>query len=220
MSNFLDLPPQLRNYIYELVIRSEPVWSLVIAEDLESWRLATLGPLGRRQHLSHHTMHWPARERDLNVICSMAYVCRQIRDEMTSIITALRRPRRNRDAHWSDELSEEADSSSLEIRIPMNYSGSAFVLWNVKFGLLPAKHQVFLVSEGQVNNIVQRNLVTAMGAYMVEKGTGPMVGDFDPERMAALTVAEFQGELTARWSFSLHRRTTECIRRVAGVRHL
>lgn len=57
-----------------------------------------------------------------------------------------------------------------------------------------------------------------MRAYMVEKNNGLMAGNFDAERMAALTVAEFQSGFTARWSFSLHRRTTECIGRVSGVR--
>lgn len=220
MSNFLDLPPQLRNYIYMLIIRNEPVWSLVIAEDLESWRLAALGPLRRRSRPWYpHTMRWPAHERQLNVICPLAYVCRQIRNEITPIIAARRRPHPSRDAHWSDALSEEAENSSLEIRILMNLSGSHFA-WNVKYGMLPAKHQVFLVSEGEVIHQMQRNLIAAMRAYMVEKGTGLMVGDFDPEKMAALTVAEFQSSSTAPWSFSLHRRTIECIRRVVGVRHI
>ncbi|RMY65992.1 hypothetical protein D0863_08746 [Hortaea werneckii] len=220
MSNFLDLPPQLRNYIYILILRNEPVWSLVIAEDLESWRLAALGPIRRRSRPWYpHTMHWPAHERELNVICSMAYVCRQIRNEMTPIIAARRRPHPSRDAHWSDALSEEAGSSSLEIRVLMNLSGSHFA-WNVIYGMLPAKHQVFLVFEGEMIPSMRRNLVAAMGAYMVEKGTGLMVGDFDPERMAALTVAEFQSGPTALWSFSLHRRNIECIRRVVGVRRI
>lgn len=152
MSSFLDLPPKLRNRIYELIVRNEPTWSLVIADDLESWRRAALGRLQREKTWSRYTVRWPAYERKLNVICSMAYACRQTRHEMTSIIAALRRPHISREAYWSDEHSEEAENSSLELRV-QDYHGK--VVWNVKYGILPAKQEVFLVSEEQLNIVVR-----------------------------------------------------------------
>ena len=117
---------------------------------------------------------------------------------------------------------EEARNLSLEMRLLTDDGKS--VKSKVRFGMLPGEHKVVLVFERwkfehrDFNCVLERKLVAAMRAYLLEKGTDAMVGDFDPERMAALTIAEFRSEhVTSRWYFTLHYKTIECIRRIPDV---
>ncbi|RMZ34704.1 hypothetical protein D0859_01118 [Hortaea werneckii] len=219
MSNFLDLPPELRNEIYKLVICNEPRWRLVVGDEIEDLhRRKALETMrrrwpGQRRHLSE--VFWSC-DRMLDVICPMAYVCRQIYDEALPMIADLRPPGHPMVVR-SREYFEGAESLSLEMRL-LTEDGKS-VRSKVRFGMLPDKHKVVLVFELLDSyRVLERKLMAVMRAYLLEKGTGAIVGDFDPDRMAALTVAEFQSEhLTSSWSFTLHRKNNECIRRVSGV---
>ncbi|KAI7337770.1 hypothetical protein KC367_g877 [Hortaea werneckii] len=204
MSNFLDLPPELRNYIYELVIRNEPRFCLTVADEAEMRQKAALkrlGPKERRPSMVYRA----AYGRRLNIICPMAYVCRQTRNEMTPMIAVLRplAPLTMNWGYWCNEWSQEATNSSLELRVFENDGKS--VVSKVKYGIHPGRHKVFLVFEQWgLDKILKRKLVAAMRAYLVEKGTGLLESDFDLGWMAALTTRELKSGSTSSCPFSLH----------------
>lgn len=117
---------------------------------------------------------------------------------------------------WSNEASQEAAKSSLELRV-FGDDGKS-VVSKVKYGIHPGRQQVFMVFEQwRLNKILERKLVAAIRAYFVEKGTGLLATDFDMDRMAALTTSELEGGSTSGWPFSLHWGTDECTKHVAGL---
>ncbi|RMY13281.1 hypothetical protein D0867_07504 [Hortaea werneckii] len=204
MSNFLDLPPELRNYIYELIIRNEPRFGLTVADEAEmrhNAALRRLKPVERRPAMAYRS----AYGRRLNIICPMAYVCRQTRKEVSPTIAVLRPlvPVTMNWGFWSNERTEQAVNSSLELRVFKDDGKS--VVSKVKCGIHPGRHDVFMVFEQwRLHKIVERKLIAAIRAYLVEKGTGLLVGEFDLDRMAALTNRELQNGYTSSWPFSVH----------------
>ena len=96
---------------------------------------------------------------------------------------------------WSNERTEEAVNSSLELRVFKDDGNS--VVSKVKYGIHPGRHDVFMVFEQwRLHKVVERGLIAAIRAYLVEKGTWLLVGDFDLDRMAALTNRELQNGYT------------------------
>ncbi|KAI7484246.1 hypothetical protein KC351_g4626 [Hortaea werneckii] len=200
MSNFLDLPPELRNYIYELVIRNEPRFCLTVADEAEMRQKAALKRLG-------------PKERRPSMVYRAAYegapafygVPRCTRNEMTPMIAVLRplAPLTMNWGYWCNEWSQEATNSSLELRVFENDGKS--VVSKVKYGIHPGRHKVFLVFEQWgLDKILKRKLVAAMRAYLVEKGTGLLESVFDLGWMAALTTRELKSGSTSSCPFSLH----------------
>ncbi|RMX80014.1 hypothetical protein D0869_07868 [Hortaea werneckii] len=217
MSSFLDLPPELRNYIYELIIRNESRFCLTVADEAKmrhNAALRRLRPGKRRPAMACHS----AYARKLHIICPMAYVCLQTRKEVTPMIAVLRPlvPITMNFGFWSNEWTEEAVNSSLELRVFKDDGKS--VVSKVKYGIHPGRHDVFMVFEQwRLHEIVERKLTAAIRAYLVEKGTGLLVGEFDLDRMAALTNRELQNAYTSSWPSSVHWEISEHTKHVDSL---
>lgn len=215
MPNILDLPPELRNEIYKLIICDEPTWSLIVAEEDELRKsVATYQPRprGRRPAEAYCAVYG----QRLNILCPMAYMCRQVHAEMAPMVAVLRPLAllARASSEWDRERSKEADKSNLRLRF-LTADGKS-VMTKVTYVMLPAYHQLFLMFDRwPFSRVLKQKLVAAMRAYVLEKGTGLIAGDVDLDRLAAV---ELNDGPTMGWSFSIHMGAIECVRHIPGLR--
>lgn len=196
-TSFLDLPPELRNYVYEFVIANERRWSVSTAVKVDG-QMAGLRPFpsSLRRH-GRPRPEWASTCRFKRKFCPLLQVCGLIRSEVWPMVAAEARDNAGdigwERTGWRGELYEEAAKLSLEITAKASQGGSRRPeVLKVRFGFFPGVEQMFVLfgegtkrTEATVWRLVA-SLVSTMLCFLMKCGTSVKDGDVDLEYLTAL----------------------------------
>jgi len=167
----LELPPELRNLIYDLVIENEPVWGITVAQE---------GKLADTQ----------SAELPLKLLCPLARTCRQIRNDIRPMVQARSASLQWVTTTWNRQLYTEAAKLSVELTAP-DQSWKERPL-KVKFGFFPETIRMFALFEKpskgpEVAVTALRDMIAScMTNFLNKHGTTTANGDTDSEHLAEL----------------------------------